>query len=187
MLVMKQIITKDNVSISIDASVYYRVVNSRFAFYRVVDFERAITEVTYAILKNTCGQFILQDLLEKRQEIADDIEKQVDEYTEEWGVDIVDIFIKDIQLNKELQETLSSAAKERRLAEGKIISAKADVDSAKLMRQAADLLNSKAAMQMRYLETLKMLGNSSNSKVIFIPEMRAKEKLQHMITQGIIS
>lgn len=102
-------------------------------------------------------------------------------------MDIVDIFIKDIQLNKELQETLSSAAKERRLAEGKIISAKADVVSAKLMRQAADLLNSKAAMQMRYLETLKMLGNSGNSKVIFIPEMKAKDKLQHMITQGIIS
>lgn len=78
MRIIQQIITKDNVSISIDAAVYYRVVNSRFAFYRVMDFERAIQEVTYAILKNTCGQFILQDLLEKRQEIADDIEKQVD-------------------------------------------------------------------------------------------------------------
>lgn len=67
------IITKDNVSISIDASVYYRVINSRYAFYRVQGYSRAIAEVTYAILKNTCGQFVLQDLLEKRQEIADDI------------------------------------------------------------------------------------------------------------------
>ena len=67
-------------SISIDASVYYRVVNPRYAFYRVQNFNAAIMEVTYAILKNTCGQFILQDLLEKRQEIADDIEKQVDQY-----------------------------------------------------------------------------------------------------------
>ena len=57
------IITKDNVSIQIDASVYYRVVNSRYAFYRVQDYRRAIAEVTYAILKNTCGQFVLQDLL----------------------------------------------------------------------------------------------------------------------------
>lgn len=76
-------------SISIDASVYYRVVNSRYAFYRVQNFNVAIAEVTYAILKNTCGQFILQDLLEKRQDISDDIEKQVDQYVEEWGVDVI--------------------------------------------------------------------------------------------------
>lgn len=75
-------------SINIDASVYYRVVNSRYAHYRVQGYTRAIAEVTYAILKNTCGQFVLQDLLEKRQEIADDIEKQVDQYTEEWGVNV---------------------------------------------------------------------------------------------------
>jgi hypothetical protein len=64
------------------------VINPRYAYYRVQNFSVAIAEVTYAILKNTCGQFILQDLLEKRQEIADDIEKQVDQYIEEWGVDV---------------------------------------------------------------------------------------------------
>jgi erythrocyte band 7 integral membrane protein len=82
------IITKDNVSINIDASVYYRVINSRYAHYRVQGYTRAIAEITYAILKNTCGQFVLQDLLEKRQEIADDIEKQVDQYTDEWGINV---------------------------------------------------------------------------------------------------
>jgi regulator of protease activity HflC (stomatin/prohibitin superfamily) len=87
---IQNIITKDNVSINIDAAVYYRVVNPRYAYYRVQNFNIAIAEVTYAILKNTCGQFILQDLLEKRQEIADDIEKQVDQYVMEWGVDVTD-------------------------------------------------------------------------------------------------
>lgn len=100
---------------------------------------------------------------------------------------IEDIFIKDIQLSQDLQETLSSAAKERRLAESKLISARADVDSAKLMRQAADMLNSKVAMQMRYLETLKLLGQSGGSKMIFLPEMKNKERIQHMITQGMIN
>lgn len=85
---IQNIITKDNVSINIDAAVYFRVVNPRYAYYRVQNFNIAIAEVTYAILKNTCGQFILQDLLEKRQEIADDIEKQVDQYVMEWGVDV---------------------------------------------------------------------------------------------------
>lgn len=85
----QNVITKDNVSINIDTAVYYKVINPRFAYYRVQNFSLAIAEVTYAILKNTCGQFILQDLLEKRQEIADDIEKQVDQYVEEWGVDVI--------------------------------------------------------------------------------------------------
>lgn len=83
-------------------------------------------------------------------------------------IEIEEIFIKDIQLSKELQDSLSSAAKERRLAESKIISAKADVESAKLMRLAADELNTKSAMQIRYLETLKQVGKA-NTKVIFIP------------------
>ena len=64
------------------------MVNPRYAYYRVQNFNVAISEVTYAILKNTCGQFTLQELLEKRQEIADDIEKQVDQYVIEWGVDV---------------------------------------------------------------------------------------------------
>ena len=110
-LARQNIITKDNVSINIDAAVYYRVVNARYTYYRVQNLNAAIAEVTYAILKNTCGQFILQDLLEKRQEISDDIEKQVDQYVEEWGADIEEIFIKDIQLSKDLQDSLSSAAK----------------------------------------------------------------------------
>lgn len=64
---IQNVITKDNVSISIDAAVYYRVNNARYAHYRITNFNVAIAEVTYAILKNTCGQFILQDILEKRQ------------------------------------------------------------------------------------------------------------------------
>ena len=184
-LLMQNIITRDNVSINIDASVYYRVVNARYAYYRVQNLNAAIAEVTYAILKNTCGQFVLQDLLEKRQEIADDIEQQVDQYVAEWGADVEEIFIKDIQLSPELQSSLSSAAKERRLAESKIISAKADVESGNLMRQAAEELQSKSAMQIRYLETMKMVGKS-NTKVVFIPDMKNKERIQHLITQGLV-
>jgi erythrocyte band 7 integral membrane protein len=81
-LARQSVITKDNVMISIDASVYYRIMNSRFAYYRVQNYRTAVAEVTYAVLKNICGQFKLQELLEKRQEIADEIEKQVDEFTD---------------------------------------------------------------------------------------------------------
>ena len=102
------------------------------------------------------------------------------------GRQIEEIFIKDIQLSKDLQDSLSSAAKEKRLAESKIISAQADVEAAKLMRLAAEELDSKAAMQIRYLETLKQIGKS-NTRVIFIPEMKNKERINHLITQGLIA
>ncbi|KRX09906.1 hypothetical protein PPERSA_05298 [Pseudocohnilembus persalinus] len=183
----QMMLTKDNVSINVDASVYYRIINPRYAIYRINDFQTAVTELTYSLLKNTCGQFILQDLLEKRAEIADDIEKQVEIHVKEWGIKIENIYMKDIQLNQDLQESLSSAAKERRLAEAKLISAKADVESAKLMREAADILDSRTAMQIRYLETIGMIGKAGNTKIIFLPNEEDQDQLQHKITQGLMA
>lgn len=90
--------------------------------------------------------------------------------------------MKDIRLSPDLQESLASAAKERRLAESKLISAKADVESAKLMREAADILDSKTAMQIRYLETISMLGKTQHSKIVFLPHEEDKDNLQHKIT-----
>lgn len=78
--------------------------------------------------------------------------------------------MKDIQLSNDLQQALSSAATEQRLAQGKLISAKADVESAKLMRQASEYLDSKTAMQVRYLETLTALAGSNGAKVCFVPD-----------------
>ena len=79
------------------------------------------------------------------------------------------IYIKDVLLSKELQTDLSMTAKTRRFAESKIISAKADVESAKLMRETADILNSKAAMQIRYLEVLQYMARSAGNKILFLP------------------
>lgn len=93
------VLTKDNISVSIDAAVYFKIINARYAIYRVEDVKFAVTQLTYAILKNMAGQFILQDILEKRTEIADDIEKQIDLYASEWGVKVENIYMKDIRLS----------------------------------------------------------------------------------------
>ncbi|CAK91706.1 unnamed protein product (macronuclear) [Paramecium tetraurelia] len=183
----QSVMTKDNVTISIDASVYYRIKTSRFAVYRVENYDQAVRQITYAVLKNTVGSFVLQDLLEKRQEVADQIEDQVDEYVKDWGVLIDNIYMKDIQLSPDLQQALGSAATEQRLAQGKLISAKADVESAKLMRQASEFLDSKTAMQVRYLETLQQLAGSNGTKVCFVPDEKNQEKLMHQITQGLLA
>jgi regulator of protease activity HflC (stomatin/prohibitin superfamily) len=88
----------------------------------------------------------------------------------EWGIEITNILIKDIVLNQELQDILAAVAKEKRLAESKILNATAEVESAKLMRQTADILSGKAAMQIRYLEAIQGMAGSGNVKVVFLAE-----------------
>ena len=185
-LAKQVILTKDNISITIDASVYFRIIDSKKATYRVKNIRDAVQFLTFSSLRNTCGQHILQDLLEKRLEVTSTIRKNVEEHVDEWGVKIDNIFIKDILLSNELQYSLSSAAKERRIAESKIISAKADVEAAKLMKEAADILDNKAAMQIRYLETLSHITKSNNSRLIFLPSGPQGE-LDHKITQGLLT
>ncbi len=93
----------------------------------------------------------------------------IDEVASSWGIKVESILLKDLNFSPELQEALSAAAKQKRLGESKVIAAQAEVESAKLMREASDILNTPAAMQIRYLETLQNMSKSANSKVIFMP------------------
>lgn len=163
------VITKDNVTMNIDAVVYYKIVNVEKAIYTVSDIHSAVTELSCATLRDVTGHKTLQEILEKRDELTELIQKIVSEKTDTWGIRIEGIKLKDIIMSAELQETMASAAKASRQAESKIITAKAEVDAAKLMRQASDILDSNAAMQIRWLETMRSLASSSNAKVIFMP------------------
>ncbi|KFX95456.1 hypothetical protein O988_05780, partial [Pseudogymnoascus sp. VKM F-3808] len=86
-----------------------------------------------------------------------------------WGVKVESMLIKDMIFSNELQDSLSMAAQSKRIGESKVIAARAEVESAKLMRQAADILSSAPAMQIRYLEAMQAMAKSANSKVIFLP------------------
>jgi len=154
----------------LDTSVYFRIIDSRKSTYQVQNINDAVSNLTFATLRNTCGQHVLQDLLEKREEVALHIQEYVDSHVHDWGIKVENIFIKDMNLAQDVQFVLSSAAKERRLAESKIINAKADVDAAKLMRKASEILDSPAAMQIRFLETLNVITKSPNVRVIFMPD-----------------
>ncbi|KAL4446010.1 hypothetical protein ABPG74_011002 [Tetrahymena malaccensis] len=182
----QSILTKDNVVVTIDATVYFRVKDPKLAIFRIENYQLAIEQLTYSCLKNTCGQYVLQDLFDKREEISSDLRIEVDKYTDEWGIDVENILIKDIALSQDLQQSLSSAARERRLASSKLIQAQADVESAKLMKEASNELNSKAAMQIRYLETIKMISQQG-ARVIFLPKDDDQDRMRHRITQGLMS
>jgi len=161
--------TKDNVSISIDSVVYWHIIDPFRATFLVQDARAALRERTQTTLRHILGSRDMQDCVENREMIAHEIQDVIAGPAHEWGVKVESILIKDIHFGKELQESLSSAATQKRIGDAKVILARAEVESAKLMREASDILATPAAMQIRYLETLQAMSKHGNTKVIFMP------------------
>jgi len=165
----QSIMTKDNVNVTIDAVIYYRIEDAYRALFSVENVALATAEIAKTALRDVFGHTLLQEALETKEKMARYIKDTIEKPTYNWGVTITRCLIQEIIFSKDLQQNLSSAATAKRIAEGKIISAQADVDSAKLMREAAEQLNTRAAMQIRYLDALTTLAKASNTKVIFMP------------------
>lgn len=173
------VMTRDNVSMEIDSVLYWHVIDPFVARFQVGDVSKALMERTLTTLKDTIGVHDLQSVVTNREGLAREIKSIIEPTAISWGVVVETILIKDLQFSRELQETLSSAAKQKRIGESKVIAAQAEVDSAKLMREASDILNTPAAMQIRYLETLSSMSRASGTKVIFMP-MSGESGLQEM-------
>jgi len=163
------IMTKDNVNVTIDCVVYWHIVDVFLATFGVSDVRQALIERTQTTLRATLGGKVLQDCIENRETIAHSIEEIIAGPARSWGVKVETILIKDLDFSKDLQTSLSSAATQKRIGESKVIAAQAEVDSAKLMREAAEILNTPAAMQIRYLETMQQMSKAPGSKVVFMP------------------
>lgn len=168
--VPKQVcMTKDNVSLHLTSVIYYRITSPHRAAFGISNIRQALVERTQTTLRHVIGARVLQDVIERREEIAQSIREIIEETATGWGVEVESMLIKDIIFSQELQDSLSMAAQSKRTGEAKVIAARAEVESAKLMRQAADILSSAPAMQIRYLEAMQAMAKTANSKVIFLP------------------
>lgn len=161
--------TKDNIAVIVDAVVYYQVEDTYKSLFSVANLPFSITELCRTSLRDVFGVTTLQEALEDREVPAEKLKELMDEATVNWGVDITRCLIQEILFTEELQKSLSTAATAKRLAESKIIGAQADVQAARLLRNAADILNTPAAMQVRYLEAITNVAKASNPKVVFFP------------------
>lgn len=179
----QEIMTQDNVNVKIESVLFWHVMDPYQSQYAVTDVERALTERTQTTLRHILGGKVLQDAIENREAIAGEIQDVIEPSARLWGVKIESILIKDIMFSPELQASLSSAAQAKRVGESRVIAAKAEVDAAKLMRDAANILNTPAAMQIRYLETLSsMAKNGQGPKTIFMP-LDASNKMDMRLGQ----
>jgi erythrocyte band 7 integral membrane protein len=171
----QNLLTKDNVTVLIDAVIYYKVLNPYRSQFEIENLDFAIKEIARTTLKDVMGNTLLQEAFENREHMAIQIRDFIDRPAISWGVDVTRVLLQEIILSMDLQTQLSTAATTKRSAEGKIIMAQADVDSAKLMREASDILNTPAAMQIRYLDAITGLAQAANTKVVFMPPSSGKD------------
>jgi erythrocyte band 7 integral membrane protein len=171
--------TKDNVTVHLTSVIYYHINSPHKATFGITNVRQALIERTQTTLRHVVGARVLQDVIERREEIAQSIAEIIEDVATGWGVQVESMLIKDIIFSRELQDSLSMAAQSKRIGESKIIAARAEVESAKLMRQAADILSSAPAMQIRQLEAMQAMAKSANSKVIFMPT--SNPGLQHQL------
>ncbi|KAI9852941.1 MAG: hypothetical protein M1838_003735 [Thelocarpon superellum] len=161
--------TKDNVTLHLTSVIYYHITSPHKAAFGISNIRQALVERTQTTLRHVVGARVLQEVIERREEIAQSIGEIIEDVASGWGVAVESMLIKDMIFSNDLQESLSMAAQSKRIGESKVIAARAEVESAKLMRQAADILSSAPAMQIRYLEAMQAMAKSANSKVIFLP------------------
>jgi regulator of protease activity HflC (stomatin/prohibitin superfamily) len=167
-LPLQQVITRDNVTASIDAVIYYKVVDSHKAVLNVENYEAAVWDRARVVLRDVAGETRLDELLTHREQIAAKVRAAVEQFVAQWGLHIELIALKDIQLPPQMQEVIARKAIAERDRQYVIIKSQADVESAKNFADAARILSgSPGAMELRRLEALQNLSAQGTSKVIF--------------------
>jgi regulator of protease activity HflC (stomatin/prohibitin superfamily) len=164
----QQVITQDNVTASIDAVIYYKVVDAEKAILNVENFETAVWDRARVVLRDVAGETRLDELLTHREQIAAKVRSAVEQFVSQWGLHIEIIALKDIQLPPQMQEVIARKAIAERDRQYVIIKSQADLESAKNFAEAARILSeSPGAMELRRLEALQNLSATGTSKVIF--------------------
>jgi regulator of protease activity HflC (stomatin/prohibitin superfamily) len=164
----QQVITQDNVTASIDAVIYYKVVDVEKAVLNVENFEAAVWDRARVVLRDVVGETRLDELLTHREQVAAKVRAAVEQFVAQWGLHIELIALKDIQLPPQMQEVIARKAIAERDRQYVIIKSQADLESAKNFAEAARILaDSPGAMELRRLEALQNLSSQGTSKVIF--------------------
>ncbi len=164
----QDIITKDNVSVQVDAVVYFRVVDPSRAIVEVEDYLYATSQIAQTTLRSVCGEAELDELLSKREKINLKLQEIIDRQTDPWGVKVTAVELKKIDLPDDLRKAIARQAEAERERRAKIISAEAEYQAAQKLLEAAKILATEPiAIQLRYLETLHTIGLNNTKTVIF--------------------
>ncbi|MEF9475439.1 MAG: slipin family protein [Candidatus Mariimomonas ferrooxydans] len=164
----QDIITRDNISVKVNAVVYYRVVEPTKAITEVEDFNYATSQISQTTLRSVLGQSQLDDLLAKRDELNAELQKIIDDQTEPWGIKVTTVEVKNVDLPVEMQRAIAKQAEAERERRAKVIHAEGEFQAAQKLADAAEILGTQpAAIQLRFLQTLTEVAAEKNSTTIF--------------------
>ncbi|MBI5475205.1 MAG: slipin family protein [Ignavibacteriales bacterium] len=164
----QDVITKDNVSIKVNAVVYFRVVQPEKAVVEVENFLFATSQLSQTTLRSILGQSELDDLLAQRDKINRELQKIIDEHTEPWGIKVSNVEVKQIDLPIEMQRAMAKQAEAERERRAKIVHAEGELQASQKLSDAAEIIsNNPIALQLRFLQTLTEVAADKNSTIIF--------------------
>jgi regulator of protease activity HflC (stomatin/prohibitin superfamily) len=164
----QDVITKDNVSVKVNAVIYFRVVNPESAIVEVEDYLYATSQIAQTTLRSVLGQSELDELLAEREAINRKLQRIIDEHTDPWGVKVTVVEVKHVDLPSEMQRAMARQAEAERERRAKIIHADGEFQASEKLAQAARIMAVEPiTIQLRYLQTLTEIGTEKNSTIIF--------------------
>merc|ERR1711988_276374 len=164
----QEVLTKDSVTVSVDAVVYYRMGNATVSVANVENAHHSTRLLAQTTLRNTLGTKSLHEILSDRESISNSMQNALDEATEPWGIKVERVEIKDARLPEQLQRAMAAEAEASREARAKVIAADGEMRASKALREASQIIEqSPAALQLRYLQTLNSISSEKNSTIVF--------------------
>lgn len=164
----QDVITRDNISVKVNAVVYFRVIDANQAIVNVANYMMATSQIAQTTLRSVLGQFELDDLLANREHINQKLQKIIDEQTEPWGIKVSVVEVKNVDLPVEMQRAIARQAEAERERRAKVIHAEGEFQASQKLAEAADVIGrNPATLQLRYLQTLTEIAAEKNSTTIF--------------------
>jgi regulator of protease activity HflC (stomatin/prohibitin superfamily) len=166
----QDVISRDNVSVRVNAVVYFRVMEPDKSILQVADFFQATSQLAQTRLRSVLGQHELDDILSQRDSINRSLQQILDEATDPWGIKVSNVEIKDVDLNETMVRAIARQAEAERERRAKVIHAEGEMQAAEKLRDAAAMLSQQPqALQLRYLQTMSDMSNSGKASTIVFP------------------
>jgi regulator of protease activity HflC (stomatin/prohibitin superfamily) len=164
----QDIITRDNVSVKVNAVIYFRVIDSKQAVVQVENFLYATSQIAQTTLRSILGQQELDELLSEREKLNLALQQVIDRQTEPWGVKVTTVEVKNVDLPQDMQRAIARQAEAERERRAKVINAEGEFQAAQRLAEAAAVISKEpAALQLRYLQTLAEIATENNSTTVF--------------------
>lgn len=182
----QDVITLDNVSVSVNAVVYFRVVDPKKAIIEVENYHYATSQLSQTTLRSVLGEASLDELLSNRDEINSKLQDILDRMTDPWGIKVSTVEVKHVDLPEAMQRVMAQQAEAERDRRGKVIRAQAEFEASKRLADAADVISRHpVALQLRYLQTLSEIAVENNSTTVFpIPLELLKPFIKQLVEPG---